>query len=61
MRGKMCVQGAKTKKLMLWDDKLIYVPDLIKEFIVFYFRAKMYENEKASKFIKQIIVRLCKF
>ena len=56
MRGKMCVQGAKTKKLMLWDDKLIYVPDLIKEFIVFYFRAKMYENEKASKFIKQEIV-----
>ena len=56
MRGKMCVQGAKTKKLMLWDDKLIYVPDLIKEFIVFYFRAKMYENEKASKFIEQEIV-----
>ena len=56
MRGKMCVQGAKTKKLMLWDDKLIYVPDLIKEFIVFYFRAKMYENEKTSKFIKQEIV-----
>ena len=56
MRGKMCVQGAKTKKLMLWDDKLIYVPDLIKEFIVFYFRAKMYENEKVSKFIEQEIV-----
>ena len=56
MCGQMCVQGAKTKKLMLWDDKLIYVPDLIKEFIVFYFRAKMYENEKASKFIKQEIV-----
>ena len=55
MRGKMCVQGAKTKKLMLWDDKRIYVPDLIKEFIVFYFRAKMYENEKASKFIEQEI------
>ena len=56
MRGKMCVQGAKTKKLMLWDDKHIYVPDLIKEFIVFYFRAKMYENEKASKFLEQEIV-----
>ena len=55
MRGKMCVQGAKTKKLMLWDDKLIYVPDLIKEFIVFYFRAKMYENEEVTEFLKQII------
>ena len=55
MHGKMCVQGAKTKKLMLWDDKLIYVPDLIKEFIVFYFRAKMYENEEVTEFLKQII------
>ena len=55
MRGKMCVQGAKTKKLMLWDDKLIYVPDLIKEFIVFYFRAEMYENEEVTEFLKQII------
>ena len=55
MRGKMCVQGAKTKKLMLWDDKLIYVPDLIKEFIVFYIRDKMFENEEATEFLKQII------
>ena len=55
MRGKMCVQGAKTKKLMLWDDKLIYAPDLIKEFIVFYIRDKMFENEKATEFLKQII------
>ena len=55
MRGKMCVQGAKTKKLMLWDDKLIYVPDLIKEFIVFYIRDKMFENEKGTEFLKQII------
>ena len=55
MRGKMCVQGAKTKKLMLWDDKLIYVPDLIKEFIVFYFRVKMYENETVTDFLRQII------
>ena len=55
MRGKMCVQGAKTKKLMLWDDKLIYVPDLIKEFIVFYIRDKMFANEKATEFLKQII------
>ena len=55
MRGKMCVQGAKTKKLMLWDDKLIYAPDLIKEFIVFYIRDKLFENEKATEFLKQII------
>ena len=55
MRGKMSVQGAKTKKLMLWDNKLIYVPDLIKEFIVFYIRDKMFENEKGTEFLKQII------
>ena len=55
MRGKMSVQGAKTKKLMLWDGKIIYAPDLIKEFIVFYIRAKMFENEKATEFLKQII------
>ena len=55
MRGKMSVQGAKTKKLMLWDNKLIYAPDLIKEFIVFYIRDKMFENEKATEFLKQII------
>ena len=55
MRGKMSVQGAKTKKLMLWDNRLIYAPDLIKEFIVFYIREKMFENEKASEFLKQII------
>ena len=55
MRGKMSVQGAKTKKLMLWDNKLIYAPDLIKEFIVFYIRDKMFENEEATEFLKQII------
>ena len=54
-RGKMSVQGAKTKKLMLWDNRLIYVPDLIKEFIVFYIRAKMFENEKGTEFLEQII------
>ena len=56
MRGKMSVQGAKTKKLMLWDNKLIYAPDLIKEFIVFYIRDKMFENEEATEFLKQIIL-----
>ena len=55
MRGKMSVQGAKTKKLMLWDNKLIYAPDLIKEFIVFYIRDKLFENEKATEFLKQIV------
>ena len=40
---------------MLWDDKLIYVPDLIKEFIVFYIRDKMFANEEATEFLEQII------
>ena len=55
LRGKMSVQGAKTKKLMLWDNKLIYVPDLIKEIIVFYIRSQMFENEEGTEFLKQII------
>ena len=55
LRGKMSVQGAKTKKLMLWNDKVIYVPDLIKEIIVFYIRKKMFENEEATEFLVQII------
>ena len=55
LRGKMSVQGSKTKKLMLWNNKLIYVPDLIKEIIVFYIRGKMFENEGPSQFLRQII------
>ena len=55
LRGKMSVQGAKTKKLMLWDNKRIYVPDLIKEIIVFYIRSQMFENEEGTEFLKQII------
>ena len=40
---------------MLWDNKLIYVPDLIKEIIVFYIRSQMFENEEGTEFLKQII------
>ena len=40
---------------MFWNDKLIYVPDLIKEIIVFYIRSKMFTDEEASKFFKNII------
>ena len=55
LQGKMFVQGSKTKKIMFWNDKLIYVPDLIKEIIVFYIRSKMFTDEEASKFFKNII------
>ena len=50
LQGKMFVQGPKTKKLMLWNEKMIYVPDLIKEIFVFYIRSQMFTNEKLSKF-----------
>ena len=55
LQGKMFVQGSKTKKIMFWNDKLIYVPDLIKEIIVFYIRSKMFTDETISKFFKNII------
>ena len=55
LQGKMFVQGSKTKKIMFWNDKLIYVPDLIKEIIVFYIRSKMFTDEELSKFFQNII------
>ena len=55
LQGKMFVQGSKTKKIMFWNEKLIYVPDLIKEIIVFYIRSKMFTDETISKFFKNII------
>ena len=55
LQGKMFVQGPKTKKIMFWNEKLIYVPDLIKEIIVFYIRSKLFADEEASKFFKNII------
>ena len=55
LQGKMFVQGSKTKKIMFWNEKLIYVPDLIKEIIVFYIRSKMFTNEELSKFFKNRI------
>ena len=55
LQGKMFVQGSKTKKIMFWNDKLIYVPDLIKEIIVFYIRSKMFTDEELSKFFINII------
>ena len=55
LQGKMFVQGPKTKKIMFWNEKLIYVPDLIKEIIVFYIRSKMFTDETISKFFKNII------
>ena len=55
LQGKMFVQGSKTKKIMFWNEKLIYVPDLIKEIIVFYIRSKMFTDEELSKFFKNII------
>ena len=56
LQGKMFVQGPKTKKIMFWNDKLIYVPDLIREIIVFYIRSKMFTDEELSKFFKNRIV-----
>ena len=55
LQGTMVVQGSKTKKIMFWNDKLIYVPDLIKEIIVFYIRSKMFTDEELSKFFQNII------
>ena len=40
---------------MLWNDKLIYIPDLIKEIFVFYIRNQMYTNEKVTETLKQMI------
>ena len=55
LQGRMEIQGAKTKKLMLLNDKLVYIPDLIKEIFVFYIRAQMFTNEKLSKACEQMI------
>ena len=53
LQGKMFVQGAKTKKIMLWNEKLIYVPDLIKQILVFYIRSQILTNEKVSEWFKE--------
>ena len=55
LQGKMTIQGAKTKKLMIWNEKLIYIPDLIEEIFVFYIRNQMYTNEKVTEACKQMI------
>ena len=55
LQGRMVIQGSKTKKLMLWGDKLIYIPDLIKEIFVFYIRNQMFTDEKASKTLEQML------
>ena len=55
LQGRIDIQGPRTKKLMLWNDKLIYIPDLIKEIFVFYIRNQMYTNEKVTETLKQMI------
>ena len=55
LQGKMFLQGSKKKQIIVWNEKLTYVPDLIKEIIVFYIRSKLFADEEASKFFKNII------
>ena len=47
----MFAQGPKTKKIILWNEKLIFLPDLIKEILVFYIRSLLFENEWASEWL----------
>ena len=51
LRGNMFAQGPKTKKIILWNEKLIFVPDLIKEILVFFIRNLLFTNEKVSEWL----------
>ena len=55
LRGNMFVQGPKTKKIILWNEKLIFAPDLIKEILVFFIRSLLFANEEASELLRRKI------
>ena len=55
LRGNMFAQGPKTKKIILWNEKLIFLPDLIKEILVFYIRSLLFANREATEFLKRKI------
>ena len=60
LEGKMFAQGAKKKQIMLWNDKLLFLPDLIKEVIVFYIRNQMWEDGDhagAEAFVEKVMNR----
>ena len=55
LRGNMFAQGPKTKKIILWNEILIFLPDLIKEILVFYIRSLLFANEDASELFRRKI------
>ena len=43
--GKLFVQGPKKHQTLICNEKLVFLPDLVKEIIVFHIRDKMWKDE----------------
>ena len=45
IQGKMFLQGAKKHQMIICNDKKVFLPDLVKEIIVFHIRDQMWKDE----------------
>ena len=54
--GKMFLQGAKKHQMFICSDKRIFLPDLVREIIVFRIRDQMWKDEDgAEAFIEKVM------
>ena len=54
--GKMFVQGAKKHQTLICNGKMVFLPDLVREIIVFHIRDQMWKDDDGAKaFIDKLI------